>query len=91
MRISLCNEVVRELDFAAQCALAKGLGYDGLELAPFTLSDEPERLPYNRRAELRKIADDHGPRSPGCTGSSWCPRVSRSPAPTTPIGCARSR
>lgn len=60
MMISLCNEVLRELDFAAQCALAKGLGYDGLEVAPFTLSDQPERLPYNQRADLRKIAEDHG-------------------------------
>jgi D-psicose/D-tagatose/L-ribulose 3-epimerase len=60
MIISLCNEVVRELDFAAQCALAKGLGYDGLEIAPFTLSDAPDRLPAARRLELRRIAQDHG-------------------------------
>jgi sugar phosphate isomerase/epimerase len=60
MRISLCNEVVRDLDFPAQCALAKGLGYDGLEVAPFTLSDEPVRLPPARRAELKRIAEDAG-------------------------------
>ena len=60
MRIALCNEVLRELEFAAQCALAKGLGYDGLEVAPFTLSEQPHRLPQVRRAELRRIAGDHG-------------------------------
>ena len=60
MMIALCNEVVRELDFAAQCALAKDLGYDGLEIAPFTLADDPTRLPAARRAELRRIAQDHG-------------------------------
>jgi sugar phosphate isomerase/epimerase len=60
MTIALCNEVVRELDFAAQCALAKGLGYDGLEIAPFTIAGEPHRLPAARRAELRRIAGDHG-------------------------------
>ena len=60
MTIALCNEVVRELDFAAQCALARGLGYDGLEVAPFTLADDPHRLPAARRAELRRIAGDHG-------------------------------
>lgn len=60
MTLSLCNEVLRELDFAGQCALAKGLGYDGLEIAPFTLSDDPHRLPKARRAEFRKIAEDHG-------------------------------
>ena len=60
MRIALCNEVLRELEFVAQCALAKGLGYDGLEVAPFTLSEQPHRLPQARRAELRRIAGDHG-------------------------------
>jgi D-psicose/D-tagatose/L-ribulose 3-epimerase len=60
MMVSLCNEVLRELDFAAQCALAKGLGYDGLEIAPFTLSDDPVRLSTERRVELRRIAGDHG-------------------------------
>jgi len=60
MMISLCNEVVRELDFEGQCRLAKGLGYDGLELAPFTLDPEPHRLPAARRHELHRIAEDHG-------------------------------
>ena len=60
MRISLCNEVVRGLEFPAQCALAKALGYDGLELAPFTLGHQPHRLAAVRRAQLRRIAEDHG-------------------------------
>jgi sugar phosphate isomerase/epimerase len=68
MRISLCNEVVRELDFAAQCALARGLGYDGLELAPFTLDPEPHRLAGARRAQLSRIAADQGLR---ITGLHW--------------------
>jgi D-psicose/D-tagatose/L-ribulose 3-epimerase len=65
MMLSLCNEVLRELDFPAQCALAKGLGYDGLEVAPFTLAEQPDRLPAARRAELRRIAEGHGLRVTG--------------------------
>jgi sugar phosphate isomerase/epimerase len=57
-RIALCNEVVRALDFAAQCSLAAKLGYDGLEVAPFTLSEAPHTLPTTRIAELRRIAAD---------------------------------
>jgi hypothetical protein len=30
MLISLCNEVIRELDFERQCAFARQAGYDGL-------------------------------------------------------------
>jgi sugar phosphate isomerase/epimerase len=59
-RLALCNEVLRELDFAAQCAYAAALGYDGLEVAPFTLGEEPHRLPAARRAELRRMAADAG-------------------------------
>lgn len=44
MRISLCNEVLGEMSLQAQCALAASLGYDGLEIAPFTLADDPLAL-----------------------------------------------
>jgi D-psicose/D-tagatose/L-ribulose 3-epimerase len=65
IRVSLCNEVLRAFDFPAQCALAQGLGYDGLEIAPFTLSEQPDRLPPARRTELRRIAEDHALRVTG--------------------------
>lgn len=60
MNYLLCNEVVRELPFGAQCDLAARLGYAGLELAPFTVGAEPHRLPALRRAELRRAAADAG-------------------------------
>ena len=60
MRISLCNEVVAELPFARQCALAARLGYDGIEIAPFTLGEEPHLLPAAQRAVLRRAAADAG-------------------------------
>jgi D-psicose/D-tagatose/L-ribulose 3-epimerase len=39
VKLSLCNEVIRELSFDRQCALAAKLGYRGLEVAPFTFAD----------------------------------------------------
>jgi D-psicose/D-tagatose/L-ribulose 3-epimerase len=88
MRLSLCNEVVRELDFAAQCALARGLGYDGLELAPFTLSDEPHRLSPARRAELRRIASDCGL---AITGLHWLLLTPDGLSITSPDAAVRAR
>ena len=35
-------------------------GYDGMEIAPFTLSDDPPRLTAAQRKELRNTAADHG-------------------------------
>ena len=60
MRVSLCNEVIVEMPLARQCEFAKSVGYDGLEIAPFTLSDEPHLLPPARRAELRHAARNAG-------------------------------
>src|SRR5437870_9278386 len=60
MRISLCNEVIAQLELARQCELAAGIGYDGLEIAPFTLTDDPTRLTAARVAELRRAASDAG-------------------------------
>ncbi len=41
MNLALCNEVLKHLDFDQQCAMAAAIGCTGLELAPFTLADDP--------------------------------------------------
>lgn len=53
MRIALCNEVLAPLPFARQCEVAAALGYEGLEVAPFTLGEATS-------AELRRAASDAG-------------------------------
>jgi D-psicose/D-tagatose/L-ribulose 3-epimerase len=69
MRFTLCNEVVRDLPFARQCALAAALGYAGLELAPFTLDAEaPQLLPAGTRQALRRAAAAEGI---AITGLHW--------------------
>lgn len=68
MRIALCNEVIREREFAAQCDLAAALGYDGLEVAPFTLSDEPHLMSESMRRFVRRAASDAGI---AITGLHW--------------------
>jgi sugar phosphate isomerase/epimerase len=88
MIISLCNEVLCELDFAAQCALAKDLGYDGLEIAPFTLAAEPDRLPAGRRTELRKTAEGHGV---AITGLHYLLLAPDGLSITSPDGAVRAR
>ena len=60
MRISLCNEVIAAMPFERQCAFARSVGYDGIEIAPFTLTDDPARLPAARAAEWRRAATDSG-------------------------------
>lgn len=56
------------MPFAQQCATAAALGYDGLEIAPFTLGDEAYQLPANERAALRDAAKAAGI---AITGLHW--------------------
>lgn len=63
--IALCNEVVRERPFEAQCDLAAALGYDALEVAPFTLADDPADLGERQVAQLRRHAEAAGIRVSG--------------------------
>lgn len=60
MRIALCNEVLEPMPFAKQCEYAAALGYDGLEVAPYTLSAEPHRMSAAERAAARRAASDAG-------------------------------
>jgi len=57
MRIALCNEVLRGMPLKRQCEYAAALGYDGLEIAPFTLSDFPERISTAEATKIRTIVD----------------------------------
>jgi len=68
MRITLCNEVIAPMPFPAQCEYAAKLGYDGLEVAPYTLSDEPQRLGTAQIAAARAAAEDAGI---AVTGLHW--------------------
>jgi sugar phosphate isomerase/epimerase len=60
MKFALCNEVLQPLPFAEQCKLAAQLGYDGLEVAPFTLGEDPTQLGDAEVEGLRRTAEDHG-------------------------------
>jgi sugar phosphate isomerase/epimerase len=68
MRIALCNEVIAPMPFPQQCVYAAKLGYDGLEIAPYTLSDEPHRLGSAQLAAARAAAGDAGV---AITGLHW--------------------
>jgi sugar phosphate isomerase/epimerase len=68
MKLSLCNEVLGDLPLAAQCELAARLGYDGLEIAPFTLADAPHEIDAAEARHLRGIVESAGL---SVTGLHW--------------------
>jgi sugar phosphate isomerase/epimerase len=88
MRISLCNEVLAPLDFERQCVLAAALGYDGLEIAPFTLGDDPTRLSAAHKADLRRAASEAGI---AITGLHYLMRAPARLSITSPDAAQRER
>ena len=60
MRIALCNEVLAGMPLERQCEYAARLGYDGLEIAPFTLSASPEKISAAEAAKIRATVEDSG-------------------------------
>jgi sugar phosphate isomerase/epimerase len=59
-RYAICNETFEGWDHARVCRFVAGLGYTGLEVAPFTLAPRITDVGPERRRELRRQAEDHG-------------------------------
>ena len=60
MKIALCNEVLGAMPLERQCEIAAALGYDGLEIAPFTLADAPDRIDAAEARRLRGVVEASG-------------------------------
>ena len=60
MRYAICNETFEGWDHLRVCRYVAGLGYAGLEIAPFTLAERITDVSEARRRELRQQAEDSG-------------------------------
>jgi sugar phosphate isomerase/epimerase len=56
MKFGICNETWQGVDFARTCHEIAAIGYDGVEIAPFTLDEDPRRLTESRATELGNVA-----------------------------------
>jgi len=59
-RHSICNEVYKGWEFATACRDMRSAGYEGIEIAPFMLAEEPAAIPAARRREYRDIITAEG-------------------------------
>ena len=60
MKFAICNEMFEGWEFARICDTAAGIGYTGIEVAPFTLAPLAGNVLRAERAAMRKAADDSG-------------------------------
>ncbi len=60
MRYAICNETFEGWDHPRVCRLVADLGYQGLEIAPFTLAPRITDVTAEQRRTLRRQAEDCG-------------------------------
>ena len=60
MRFAFCNEGFTDRTWPAVCAAIAEAGYDGVEIAPFTLAESVQAVSPHAREELRRAAHDAG-------------------------------
>lgn len=60
MRYAICNEMFEGWDHSRVCRYVAGVGYRGLEIAPFTLAPRVTDVTAERRRTLRAQAQESG-------------------------------
>lgn len=87
-RHAICNEIYQGWEFAESCRHMKAAGYEGIEIAPFTLSDDPAAIPSAKRREYRDIIVGEGLRF---VGLHWLMVAPKGLHVTTPDPTLRAR
>jgi D-psicose/D-tagatose/L-ribulose 3-epimerase len=64
-RLALCNDIFQYTPLDAVCEQIHALGYEGVELAPFTLGPDPAALDQLERERIRRVISAHGLRFVG--------------------------
>lgn len=60
MKYAICNETFENWEHARICGFIKSAGYQGLEIAPFTLANSITAVSSGMRAKLKKEAEAEG-------------------------------
>lgn len=60
MKFSICNEIFQGWEIEDVFRTAAEIGYQAVEIAPFTLFDSVTELSAERRKEIRRCAADYG-------------------------------
>lgn len=87
-RHAICNEAFEKVPFADACRAIRRAGYHGIEIAPFTLAEDPATIPPAKRSEYRGIIESEGLRF---VGLHWLMVSPKGLHVTTPDAALRAR
>jgi D-psicose/D-tagatose/L-ribulose 3-epimerase len=57
---AICNEVYERWPLEKTCESIRRIGYSGIEIAPFTLAEQPSQISAADRRRYREVIRDHG-------------------------------
>jgi sugar phosphate isomerase/epimerase len=60
LKHAMCNEAFESAPFVKQCRILKSAGYEGIEIAPFTLAPDPLDVTPAQRKEYARIITGEG-------------------------------
>ncbi len=60
IKFAICNEVFQGWRLEDAFAFVKDVGYDGVEIAPFTLAERVEQISPEERKRIRELAEKFG-------------------------------
>lgn len=60
MKLAICNELFENRPWEKICDFVRSVGYEGIEVAPFTLAGRAEEVTPQQRARLRSAAESRG-------------------------------
>lgn len=60
MKFAVCNEIFGDQPWPEVCKFARQAGFEGVEIAPFVFAAPVTDVTAARRAEVRRVAQDHG-------------------------------
>ena len=60
MKFAICNETYQGLGLIETCERVAATGYHGLEIAPFTLKEDPRELTTAEAREIGHVVSEHG-------------------------------
>src|SRR5689334_4106231 len=87
-RHAICNEAFEKFPFRDACRVIRAAGYEGIEIAPFTLAEDPAGIWEARRREVRDIIRSEGL---AFVGLHWLMVSPKGLHVTTPDAALRAR
>ena len=60
MKFAICQELFEATPWEEQCRIIAEVGYTGIEVAPFSISDSIRDVDHNTLIQMKSVAEQHG-------------------------------